>query len=55
MKPEGYVLVRFILALPVILVVGLSTWIDNLDELEELFPRYEGIQRRISRMIRIAV
>ena len=36
-------------------IAGLSNWIDDLDELEELFPRYEGMQRRISRMIRIAV
>ncbi len=36
-------------------IVGLSSWIDDLAELEELFPRYEGMQRRISRMIRIAV
>ena len=36
-------------------IAGLSSWIDDLDELEELFPRYEGMQRRISRMIRIAV
>jgi hypothetical protein len=36
-------------------IAGMSNWIDDLDELEELFPRYEGMQRRISRMIRIAV
>jgi len=36
-------------------VVGLSTWIDDLDEFEELFPGYEGLQRRISRWIRIGV
>ena len=36
-------------------IVGLSTWIDTVEELEELFPRYEGIQRRISHMIRVAV
>ena len=36
-------------------IAGLSSWIDDLDELEALFPRYEGMQRRISRMIRIAV
>ena len=36
-------------------LAGLSTWIEDLSQLEELFPRYEGMQRRISRMIRIAV
>jgi len=36
-------------------IVGLSEWIDDLDELEALFPRYEGLQRRISRLIRIVV
>ena len=36
-------------------LAGLSTWIEDLSELEELFPRYEGLQRRISRWIRIAV
>ena len=45
-----------IYGLPDFLVIaGLSEWIDDLDELEELFPAYEGIKRRISRMIRIAV
>ncbi|MGD8321560.1 MAG: hypothetical protein PVJ02_13940, partial [Gemmatimonadota bacterium] len=34
---------------------GLSEWIDDLDELEALFPSYRGIKRRISRIIRIAV
>jgi len=33
----------------------LSTWIEDVNQLEELFPRYEGMQRRISRWIRIAV
>ena len=38
-----------------ITLAGLSVWVDTLEELEELFPRYEGIQRRISRWIRIVV
>ena len=38
-----------------ITLAGLSVWVENLDDLEELFPRYEGIQRRISRWIRIVV
>ena len=38
-----------------LVIVGLSEWIDDLDELEELFPAYTGIKRRISHWIRIAV
>jgi hypothetical protein len=38
-----------------ITLAGLSVWVDTLDELEELFPRYEGIKRRLSRWIRIVV
>ena len=38
-----------------LIIVGLSEWIDDLDELEELFPRYEGISRRLSRLLRIVV
>jgi hypothetical protein len=38
-----------------LVIVGLSEWIDDLDELESLFPSYRGLQRRISRLIRIAV
>jgi hypothetical protein len=36
-------------------IAGLSEWVDDLDELEELFPAYRGLQRRIARLIRIAV
>jgi hypothetical protein len=36
-------------------IVGLSEWIDDLDELEALFPRYQGLQRRISHLIRSVV
>ena len=36
-------------------LAGLSVWVNNIEELEELFPRYEGLQRRISRWIRIVV
>jgi hypothetical protein len=35
-------------------IAGLSEWIDDLDELEALFPSYGGLKRHISRMIRIA-
>jgi len=38
-----------------LVIAGLSEWIDDLDELESLFPSYRGIKRRISRVIRIAV
>jgi len=38
-----------------LIVAGLSEWIDDLEELEVLFPGYQGLQRRISRLIRIAV
>jgi len=38
-----------------LIIVGLSEWIDDLDELEALFPSYRGLKRRISRLIRIAV
>jgi hypothetical protein len=42
--------------LPDLLIIsGLSEWIDDLDELETLFPDYDGIQRRISRWIRVVV
>ncbi len=37
------------------MIVGLSEWIDDLDELEALFPAYTGIKRRISHWIRISV
>ncbi len=38
-----------------IMLSGLAKWIDTVDELEALFPRYEGLQRRIGRYIRIVV
>lgn len=42
--------------LPDLLVIaGLSEWIDDLDELEALFPDYAGIRRRISRWLRVVV
>jgi hypothetical protein len=45
-----------LLGFPDFLIIdGLSEWIDDLDELETLFPSYRGIKRRISRVIRIAV
>ncbi|MCH7892023.1 MAG: hypothetical protein IH921_11030, partial [Gemmatimonadetes bacterium] len=38
-----------------ITIAGLCDWIDSVEELEELFPGYDGITRRLSRYIRIAV
>ncbi len=38
-----------------LVITGLCRWIEDLDELEALFPRYEGLQRRISRLIRVVV
>jgi hypothetical protein len=38
-----------------LILAGLSEWIDDLEELELLFPSYRGLQRRISRLIRIGV
>jgi hypothetical protein len=38
-----------------LIIAGLSEWIDDLDELETLFPSYPGYQRSIARLIRIAV
>jgi hypothetical protein len=38
-----------------ITLVGLSAWVNNLEELEELFPRYEGMKRRLSHWMKIAV
>jgi len=43
-------------ALPDFLTLaGQSVWIDSVAELEELFPRYEGLQRRLGRWMRISV
>ena len=38
-----------------LVIVGLSEWIDDLDELEALFPAYAGLKRRLSHWIRISV
>jgi len=38
-----------------ITIAGLCSWIDSVEELEELFPGYDGLARRISRFIRMAV
>jgi hypothetical protein len=38
-----------------ITLAGLCEWVDDLEELETLFPRYEGIRRRLSHWMRIAV
>ncbi len=36
-------------------IAGLCHWVEDVEDLERLFPRYEGLQRRISRRIRIGV
>jgi len=38
-----------------ITIAGLCDWIDSIEELEELFPGYDGMARRISRFIRMSV
>ncbi len=38
-----------------ITIAGLCDWIDSVEELEELFPGYDGMARRISRFIRMSV
>lgn len=38
-----------------LVIAGLSEWVDSVEELERLLPRYEGLRRRISHWIRIAV
>jgi hypothetical protein len=38
-----------------ITIAGLCDWIDSVEELEELFPGYDGIARRMSRFIRMQV
>jgi len=36
-------------------ITGLCTWVESVEQLEELFPGYDGLARRISRWIRMAV
>ena len=38
-----------------VMLPGLAVWVEDLDALEALFPRYEGMQRRLSRWMRIVV
>ncbi|HSM04033.1 MAG TPA: hypothetical protein VK858_05405 [Longimicrobiales bacterium] len=38
-----------------ITIAGLCTWVESVEELEELFPGYDGLKRRLSRWIRIVV
>jgi len=38
-----------------LVLTGLSTWIDDLEELEKLLPRYGEFKRRIGRYIKIAL
>jgi phosphatidylserine/phosphatidylglycerophosphate/cardiolipin synthase-like enzyme len=34
---------------------GLFVWVDTVEQMEELFPRYEGMQRKLGRWMRIVV
>ncbi|MEJ2540687.1 MAG: hypothetical protein P8188_12075 [Gemmatimonadota bacterium] len=38
-----------------ITITGLCTWVESVEQLEELFPSYDGLVRRISRWMRIVV
>jgi len=38
-----------------ITVAGLCTWVDSVEELEQLFPGYDGLKRKLSHWIRIVV
>ena len=38
-----------------ITLAGLSVWVNDLEDLEALFPRYEGMQRRLSHWMKIVV
>jgi len=38
-----------------ITLVGLCSWVNDLEDFEALFPRYLGIKRRLSHWMRIAV
>jgi hypothetical protein len=38
-----------------ITIAGLCDWIESVEELEELFPGYDGMARRISRFLRMSV
>lgn len=38
-----------------ITLAGLSVWVNDLEDLEVLFPRYEGMKRKLGRWMRIVV
>jgi hypothetical protein len=38
-----------------VMLAGLSEWVDTMEEMEALFPRYEGMQRKLGRWMRIVV
>jgi hypothetical protein len=38
-----------------ITLAGLSVWVNDLEDFEALFPRYEGMQRRIGHWMKIVV
>jgi hypothetical protein len=36
-------------------LTGLSTWVNTLEEMEAILPRYEGFQRKLGHWIMIVV
>jgi hypothetical protein len=38
-----------------ITLAGLSVWLNDLEDLEALFPRYDGMQRKLGRWMKIVV
>jgi len=38
-----------------IMLAGVSKWVDSLEALEALFPRYEGMQRKLGHWMKIVV
>jgi hypothetical protein len=36
-------------------IMGICTWIDNIDQLEELLPKIEGFWYKLGRTIRLAI
>jgi hypothetical protein len=38
-----------------LVITGISTWVDDLDELEALVPAYSEWQRRVGRFIKYAL
>jgi hypothetical protein len=38
-----------------LIIVGLSEWVEDVESLERLLPRYTGLKRQISHWLRIVV